>query len=55
MLPERLVPGGDPFGIPMIFPAIVVSVGSLVIVSLLTPPPKREELEKLFPDVATSS
>jgi len=54
VLPEHLVPGGDPFGIPLIFPAIVVSVGSLIIVSLLTPPPKREELEKLFPEVATS-
>ena len=54
ILPERLVPGGDPFGIPLIYPALAVSVGSLIIVSLLTPPPSEEELEKLFPKQETA-
>jgi len=41
--------GSDPFGIPSIFVALAASVTSLVVVSLLTPPPDRETLEKLFP------
>ena len=41
--------GGDAFGIPGIFPAFVVSVGCLVVISLLTPPPPRESLARLFP------
>jgi Na+/proline symporter len=40
--------GGDPWGIPSIYPAAVVSVGALVIVSLLTPPPGEEQLRPLF-------
>lgn len=39
---------GDPWGIPSIYPAALVSIGALVIVSLMTPPPKAEELEPLF-------
>jgi SSS family solute:Na+ symporter len=40
--------GADPWGIPGIYPSVVISVGLLVIVSLMTPPPKPEVLEKLF-------
>ncbi len=40
--------GADPWGIPSIYPAALISIGSLVVVSLLTPPPKPEELEPLF-------
>ena len=49
ILPEDKVPGGDPWGIPIIFPGLIVSIGSLIIVSLLTKKPKPEELEKFFP------
>jgi SSS family solute:Na+ symporter len=41
--------GGDPWGIPSIYPAAIISIGSLILVSLMTPRPKAEELEKLFP------
>lgn len=41
--------GGDPWGIPSIYPAIVVSVLFLVVGSLLTPKPKPEEIEIFFP------
>ncbi len=40
--------GADPWGIPGIYPSVIISVGLLVVVSLLTPPPKPEVLEKLF-------
>jgi Na+/proline symporter len=40
--------GGDPWGVPSIYPAAVVSIGALVIVSLLTPPPDEERLKPLF-------
>jgi Na+/proline symporter len=49
VLPPEKVPEGDPWGIPIIYPALIVSVGSLIIVSLLTPKPKPEMLEKFFP------
>ncbi len=49
VLPPEKVPEGDPWGIPLIYPALVVSVGSLIIVSLLTPKPKPEMLDKFFP------
>jgi len=42
--------GGDPWGIPSIYPAFVASLLGLVVVSLLTPPPSKESLAKLFPD-----
>lgn len=42
--------GGDPWGIPSIYPAFLASFLSLVVVSLLTPPPSRESLAKLFPE-----
>lgn len=44
-----VIQGGDPWGIPSIFPALVVSIFSLVAVSLLTPKPSPAELVKLFP------
>ncbi len=49
VLPASQVPDGDPWGIPMIYPALIASLGALIIVSLLTPKPKPEELEKFFP------
>jgi Na+/proline symporter len=44
--------GADPWGIPSIYPSAIVSIGLLVVVSLLTPPPRREDLVRLFPDMA---
>ena len=40
--------GADPWGIPSIYPAALISIGSLVVVSLLTAKPKPEELAPLF-------
>jgi Na+/proline symporter len=40
--------GADPWGIPSIYPAALISIGSLIVVSLLTPAPKEEELVALF-------
>jgi Na+/proline symporter len=45
----ELCPDGDPFGIPLIYPSIAVSVAALVLVSLATPPPSKEVLDQLFP------
>ncbi len=50
VLPARLVPGGDVLGIPLIYPSLLTSVGLLILVTYLTPPPTREELKELFPD-----
>ncbi len=53
VLLPRLAPGvmegGDAFGIPSIYPAAIISIGLLFIVSLLTPAPTARELERLFP------
>jgi Na+/proline symporter len=49
VLPAAKVPEGDPWGIPLIYPALIASLGSLFIVSLLTPKPSEEELAKFFP------
>jgi SSS family solute:Na+ symporter len=46
----HVMKGGDLWGIPSIYPAVLVSFGTLVIVSYLTPPPKPEELRQLFPE-----
>jgi len=43
------VPDGDPWGIPIIYPALFASLAGLVIGSLLTPKPRPEELEIFFP------
>ena len=40
--------GGDPWGIPSIYPALVVSISTLIIVSLLTPKPEKDVLAKIF-------
>lgn len=47
--PEYLI-GGDPWGIPSIYPGLIASIGSLVIISYLTPKPSHEVLVKLFPE-----
>jgi len=49
VLPPDKVPDGDPWGIPIIYPALIVSVGSLIVISLLTKKQKSEEIEKFFP------
>jgi len=49
VLPPGKAPDGDPWGIPIIYPALAVSLSALIIVSLLTPKPKPEDLEKFFP------
>ncbi len=48
VLPPAKVPEGDPWGIPLIYPALLASLVSLIVVSLLTKKPKPEELEKFF-------
>ena len=50
VLPPGKAPEGDPWGIPIIYPALIISLGSLIVVSLLTKKPKPEELEKFFPE-----
>jgi SSS family solute:Na+ symporter/sodium/proline symporter len=49
LLPAAKVPDGDPWGIPLIYPALAASIGALVIVSLLTRRPAPKELERFFP------
>jgi solute:Na+ symporter, SSS family len=49
VLPAGQVPDGDPWGIPLIYPALIASLGALIIVSLSTKKPRPEELEKFFP------
>jgi len=49
VLPAAQVPDGDPWGIPLIYPALIASLGSLIFVSLLTPKPAAEIIEKFFP------
>jgi hypothetical protein len=39
---------GDPWGIPSIYPALIVSVLFLVLGSLFSPKPKPEELQAFF-------
>lgn len=45
--PELLI-DGDPWGIPSIYPSLFISLGSLIVVSYLTPKPDPKTLEKLF-------
>jgi SSS family solute:Na+ symporter/sodium/proline symporter len=47
LFPE-VMKGGDPWGIPSIYPAALVSIGALLLVSLATPPPRVAELDVLF-------
>ncbi len=49
VLPAEKAPEGDPWGIPLIYPSLLVSVLSLIIVSLLTKKPEPETLIKFFP------
>lgn len=48
-MPPAMAPDGDPWGVPIIYPAVIVSMGALIIVSLLTKKAKPEELERFFP------
>ncbi len=48
LFPSVMV-GGDPWGIPSIYPSLTVSIGMLVLVSFMTPKPDRAVLAKLFP------
>jgi len=47
--------GSDPWGIPSIYPAAIISIGLLVVVSLLTPPPTEAELKPIFGDTAAKA
>lgn len=55
VLPPDKVPDGDPWGIPIIYPALAISVGSLVLVSLLGKKPKPEDYAKFFPKKESAS
>jgi len=44
--------GTDAWGIPSFYPAAFISIGLLVVVSLMTPPPRPETLASLFPESA---
>lgn len=46
--PQVLI-GGDPWGLPSIYPSLAVSIGMLFIVSYMTPKPDKALLAKLFP------
>lgn len=43
-------PNADPFGVPIIFPGLAVSVLSLIVISFITKPPSQEVLVKFFPE-----
>ena len=43
-------PNADPFGIPILYPALAVSLLALFIITPLTKKPSREVLAKLFPE-----
>ena len=43
-------PNGDPWGIPLIYPALCFSILSLIIVSYLSKAPSTQELKELFPE-----
>jgi len=45
--------GADPWGIPSIYPSLVLSVGGLVLGSYLSPPPTKEQLGPFFGAAAT--
>jgi Na+/proline symporter len=50
----QVMQGGDPWGVPSIYPAGIMSIGTLIVVSLLTPKPRPEDLATLFPDSKAS-
>jgi Na+/proline symporter len=43
-------PNGDPWGIPLIYPALAFSILSLIVFSYLSKAPTDEELKEMFPD-----
>ena len=43
-------PNADPFGIPILYPALAVSLLALFIITPLTKKPSQEVLAKLFPE-----
>lgn len=45
----QVIRDGDPWGVPSIFPAMILSIASLIVVSLCTPRPDEEQLKVLFP------
>lgn len=45
-----IMESGDPWGIPSIYPAAFISIGSLIVVSLMTPKPDKALLARLFPE-----
>ena len=51
-LAPSVMVGTDAWGIPSFYPAAIISIGLLVVVSLMTPPPRQEELARLFPEPA---
>ncbi len=50
ILPDRLTPDGDPWGIPLIYPALVISISALIFVSLATKKQDPEMIKKFFPE-----
>ncbi len=50
ILPDRLTPDGDPWGIPLIYPALIISISALIFVSLATKKQSPEMIEKFFPE-----
>ncbi len=43
-------PNADPFGVPILYPALIVALVSLIGLSYITKPPTKEVLDKLFPE-----
>ena len=50
ILPDRLTPDGDPWGIPLIYPALVISISALIFVSLATKKQDPAMIKKFFPE-----
>ncbi|MFQ6037352.1 MAG: sodium:solute symporter [Candidatus Aminicenantales bacterium] len=46
-------PNADPFGIPIIYPGLAVSVLSLVVLSFFTKPPSKEVIARFFTEKKT--
>jgi solute:Na+ symporter, SSS family len=45
-------PNGDPFGVPIIYPALAISLASLIVISFFTKAPEAEVIERFFPEKA---
>jgi solute:Na+ symporter, SSS family len=43
-------PNADPFGIPILYPALLVALTSLIGLSYFTKPPSKEVIDKFFPE-----